>query len=232
MSKLDSSDGAQTASLPSSLVQFLKSPHGLWLGPLVLGGLATIGIFYFMAVLVSGGKNLSKSDDNENFIEFVRVRPQENLETRTRKLPDKPPEPKTPPKMEPMQQASTPQPKSNLSAMNTPKLEAPLAFGDGAAVGGGGGTGDRGVTPMVRVQPQYPRKAAMEGIEGWVKLRFDVNESGTVENAEVLAAEPPRVFDSAARQAVLNWRYKPQTENGKPVRLNGIEVRLDFQLEK
>lgn len=216
------------ASLSESLTPQVKT----YLTSVGLGMVATIGIFYFMSVLVSGGGKQQKSDDSENFIDFVRVKPQENLETRTRKLPDKPAEPKDPPKMEQMK-TEAPQPKANMQAMaNTPKLEAPLAFGDGAAVGvGGGGSGDRGVTPMVRVQPQYPRKAAMEGIEGWVKVRFDVNESGSVENAVVVASEPPRVFDASARQAVLNWRYKPQTQDGKPVRMDGLEVQLDFSLE-
>lgn len=197
-----------------------------------LASIATIGIFYFMSVLVSGGKNLNRSDDTENFIEFVRVRPQDNLETRSRKLPDKPPDPKTPPKMEQMK-TSTPQPTKNMQAMsNMPKLDAPLAFGDGAFVGGvgGGGSSDRGVTPMVRIEPQYPRKAAMEGTEGWVRLQFDITEMGTVDNIQVLEANPPRVFDSSARQALLKWRYKPQTEEGKPVRLNGQKVQLDFSL--
>lgn len=210
----------------------LKANEGLktLLPAIGLASLATVGLFYFMSVLVSRGKDLNRSDDTENFIEFVRVRPQDNLETRQRKLPEKPPEPKTPPKMEQMK-TSTPQPTKNLQAMNMPKLEAPLAFGDGAFVGGvGGGSSDRGVTPMVRIEPQYPRKAAMEGTEGWVRLQFDITEMGTVDNVRILEANPPRVFDSSARQALLKWRYKPQMEDGKPVRLNDQKVQLDFNL--
>ncbi|MCB0412523.1 MAG: energy transducer TonB [Bdellovibrionales bacterium] len=201
----------------------------------VLAIVTTMGLFFFMSVLISGGKDLNKSDDSENFIEFVRVRPQENLETRTRRLPEKPPEPKDPPKMAPMaSSAPTPQ-QPNMAKMDVPKLDNPLALGDGPFVGGiGGGTGsnDKSLTPLVRVQPQMPRKAAMEGIEGWVRLRFDVTEDGSVDNVSVVNSKPPRVFDSSARQALLKWRYKPQVVDGKPIRMEGLEVQLDFNFDE
>ena len=38
------------------------------------GFVVTLSLFYLMAQLISGGANLNKSDDTENFIEFVRVK--------------------------------------------------------------------------------------------------------------------------------------------------------------
>lgn len=193
----------------------------------------TLGLFYLMSVLISGGQDLNKSDDSENFIEFIRVKPQDTLETRTRRLPDKPPEPKDPPKMAPIK-TSAPTPQQNLAQMDMPKLDAPLSFGDGPFIGGVGGSGsrDQGLTPLVRVQPQMPRKAALEGIEGWVRLKFDVTEDGSVDNVSIVDAKPPRVFESSARQALLKWRYKPQMAEGKPIRVKGLEVQLDFTFDR
>ena len=34
----------------------------------------TLSLFYLMSQLISGGQSLNKSDDSENFIEFVRVK--------------------------------------------------------------------------------------------------------------------------------------------------------------
>ena len=50
----------------------------------------SLGLFYFMSQLISGGTNLKKSDDTENFIEFVRIKRPSNTETKKRQLPKKP----------------------------------------------------------------------------------------------------------------------------------------------
>jgi protein TonB len=77
----------------------------------------------------------------------------------------------------------------------------------------------RELTPLVRVPPDYPVRALMEGVEGYVILRFTVTETGSVEDPEVLRADPPNMFERAARRAVLRWKYQPQIRDGKPTRV-------------
>ena len=67
----------------------------------ISGLLVTLSLFYFMSRLITGDHQLPKSDDAGSFIEFIRLKPQEQVETRQRKLPEKPPEPKEVPKMDP-----------------------------------------------------------------------------------------------------------------------------------
>jgi TonB family protein len=50
----------------------------------------SLGLFYFMNQLISGGSALKKSDDTENFIEFVRIKRPSHTESRKRKMPKKP----------------------------------------------------------------------------------------------------------------------------------------------
>ena len=50
-------------------------------------------------------------------------------------------------------------------------------------------------------------------------------------NVEVLDSKPRRVFDMAAKRALLKWKYKPQIEGGKPVVKRGEKDQLDFKLE-
>lgn len=189
----------------------------------------SLSLFYLMSQLISGGANLNKSDDTENFIEFVRVKKESLVQERKRQLPKKPPEPKKPPPPQKLSVAAD-QPNKPAMKMNLPKLSTSLK-GNGPYLGAAGGGGGTGVTPIVRIEPQYPRKAAMQGITGWVQLSFDITAVGTVSNVKVIDAKPKRVFDMAAKRALLKWKYKPKMEDGKAVPQLGEKVQLDFKLE-
>jgi len=189
----------------------------------------TLALFYLMSQLISGGQNLNKSDDSENFIEFVRIKKDDLLQERKRELPKKPPEPKKPPPPQKMALAAD-QPSKPQMNMNLPKMDTALK-GSGPYLGPGGSGGGSGVTPIVRLDPEYPRKAAMQGIQGWVRLKFDITAMGTVENVQVLEAQPKRIFDMSAKRALLKWKYRPKMEDGKPVPQKGEMVQLDFKLE-
>ncbi len=89
---------------------------------------------------------------------------------------------------------------------------------------------DQQPRPMVRVNPSYPNKAARDGIEGFVTLSFSVNTKGEVVDIEVVNAEPTGVFDRDAHRALRKWKYQPKLEAGKPVAMQGLMVTLDFTL--
>src|SRR5512134_2685353 len=55
---------------------------------------------------------------------------------------------------------------------------------------------DRDVTPLVRINPDYPPRAQANGIQGWAQVRFTVTTTGTVRDAVVVASEPGEVFDA------------------------------------
>lgn len=89
---------------------------------------------------------------------------------------------------------------------------------------------DRDVSPVLRVDPVYPQRAAERGTEGWVQVRFNISASGGVTDLEVVASEPTGVFEKAATAAVARWRYNPKVENGEAVERRGIENLLRFTL--
>lgn len=80
------------------------------------------------------------------------------------------------------------------------------------------------------VAPRYPRSAQRRNITGWVDVSFTVNRGGNVVDVGILDSTPGDVFNEAATEAILQWRFEPSLENGTPVeRL--VAVRLMFTLE-
>lgn len=215
----------------------LKAKSSLYITSVVLGLPVTLSLFFLMAKLISQPTDLGKSSDDQ-VIDFIRSSSQTSVQTRTRKMPEKPAEPKAAPDMPKMNintNVDAPQPQM---AMTAPIATDSLSFGSGpylgGGVGGGGGAGggDRTAMPLVRIEPQYPRKAAMSGKEGWVQLKFDINEVGGVENVSIIKANPPRLFNQSAKRALLKWKYKPKIVDGKPQKQQGLSVQLDFKLRK
>ncbi len=193
----------------------------------------SFGLFFLMASLISGGHKAIEKSDSENFIEFLRVKNDENLQARDRKRPKKPPEPKEAPQRPKLQIAQDQTPQKPQMSMQAPQLADNLALGDGPYLGSAaaGGSSDSDVVPLVRIEPQYPRKAAMQGKQGFVVLSFDITETGAVENVNVLQSQPRRIFDSAAKRALRKWKYKPQVIDGKPTKRKNLKVQLDFKLQ-
>ncbi|HJX34830.1 MAG TPA: energy transducer TonB, partial [Desulfatiglandales bacterium] len=68
-----------------------------------------------------------------------------------------------------------------------------------------------------QIEPQYPFQAKKNNIEGSVTLRFIVNTNGDVVEPKVAKSEPPDIFDEAALQAIVKFKFKPAVKNGRPV---------------
>ena len=77
---------------------------------------------------------------------------------------------------------------------------------------------------------EYPEPARRAGIEGVVRVRYDVTVEGGVANAAVDAAEPAGVFDDAALALVRSWRFRPMIENGAFVAAPGRVSEVRFRL--
>ncbi len=68
---------------------------------------------------------------------------------------------------------------------------------------------------IYKVDAQYPTQAYKKGIEGWVWLEFDVDESGAVKDVDIIDAYPDKTFNRAIYNAVRRWRYEPYKISGK-----------------
>jgi protein TonB len=115
-----------------------------------------------------------------------------------------------------------------------PKMNIPTNISGGPFLGSYVG-GDLGayseLIPLMRIQPQYPRNAQRDRIEGFVEFKITINPDGTVKSAVPINAKPRGVFESAAMQAILKWKFKPKVVDGKGVETTGTQ-KIEFHMEK
>lgn len=97
--------------------------------------------------------------------------------------------------------------------------------GDGGSDDDGTGSGPTVLTGdmikpelLVKVEPSYPNVARIARLGGRVVVKAVIGLDGRVESAELFASSSP-LFNHAARDAVLKWRYRPALMNGRPVRV-------------
>ena len=69
-----------------------------------------------------------------------------------------------------------------------------------------------------RVEPVYPPLAKQIHKEGRVELRAIISTDGSIQSLEMVGGDP--LFYRSAREAVLEWRYKPTLLNGQPVEID------------
>ena len=79
--------------------------------------------------------------------------------------------------------------------------------------------------------PEYPRMSKRLGETGRVVVRVFIDEAGVVRDARVQQASRHVRLDEAALAAVQKARFKPYTENGRPVS-GWAFIPIDFELEK
>ena len=89
---------------------------------------------------------------------------------------------------------------------------------------------DQPLTALAQVPPIYPMRAKRMGIEGWVKVRFIVNEDGRVSDVKIHESSPERIFDNAVVHCVLSWRFTPGTVENVPVK-TWVETTIRFDLQ-
>ncbi len=77
---------------------------------------------------------------------------------------------------------------------------------------------------------EYPQAARSAGLEGYVRVRYDVDGEGKVVNPTVIESEPAGVFDQAALQAIRAWRFNPARRQGKVTRSHNLVSTLTFKL--
>lgn len=188
----------------------------------LFGLLVTGAMFWFMWALITGGHGAIDLRPAVR-IDFTPLRHDTQTESKRDKV-DRP-KPQQVPEMPDMARTNF-DAGDNTSNFNV-SVQSDVSMG-GITVSGGS---DRDVIPLVRINPEYPRRAQSRGIEGWVQFEFTITPAGTVKDVKVIDAEPKGLFEDAATKAILRWKYNPKVEEGRAVERRGIRVVLRFDLE-
>lgn len=187
----------------------------------------TFLVALMMQGLISSGGSVIEENNMGRLVEFVHVKQDDDVQTKNRK-PNKPP---TPPVEPPKPQMKKPSLDSSLNnALDLGALDMSTDLSIDSGLTGSGGDGE--YLPIVKVAPQYPRRAAQKGIEGYVVVEFTVNKLGAVQDVVVIEAEPANIFNRAAISAAKKFKYKPKIADGKATLVTGVRNIIRFELDK
>ncbi len=188
----------------------------------------TLGLFFFMSVLIATGETLSERLSVVKIVDATMP----DIELEVIEEIDKP---------EPIEELTEEQPELqekqiNLDAgpsLNIARMSIDIDTGLQLSNASINAT-DGDYLPLVAIAPQYPTRAAQRGIEGWCLVSFTVNGLGSVEEETitVVDAEPPQIFNRSSVRAAARFKFQPRVEDGVGVEVSGVQYLFRYQLEE
>jgi protein TonB len=202
-------------------------------GSIAGGVFVALVLFLFMNTLISGGKGQQGAATAGQIVDLIRVQEEKIVQTKRRVRPKKPPPPKDPPPPPILKVSNEEKPQKNPMRIDLPKIDVSGAAGGGPFIGTwdpGDPAAEGEAIPIVRIDPQYPREALMDGTEGYVKFEVLIGPDGSVLDVKVTEAAPGRIFVRNAVRAVRRWKFKPRVVDGVPVE-RWAKTSIVFELD-
>jgi len=193
--------------------------------------LATVvgfGLFMLMAALID--QEVVKPESDKKKIAYIHMVEKPITDQIEEQKPEKPPEQDAPPPDLPEPDFQDPDLDGGLSTGN---VDTGLELGFDA---GGLNISDGEYLPIVKIQPQYPRRAQSRGIEGYAIAEYTVTELGTTEGCVIIEAKTSKgkdtsVFNRNACKAAAKFKYQPRVVDGTAIKVPGVRNKFTFELQ-
>ena len=75
-------------------------------------------------------------------------------------------------------------------------------------------TAKSGPRALHKQAPVYPERARRLGKEGYVKVRYDIDDGGRVTNIEFVEVSPKGLFERDVKRAMNRWTFEKQPAKG------------------
>ena len=208
---------------------------------LISASVVSFSLFVLMAAMADNGRSNAFDLPEMMAIQFdsLTIESQTQVKDRRREPPPKPEIEDPPPDIEQLEEMQDVQPLPlEVTALSVDSL---LDLDTGISLGqhlvDGRGTGNivpdyvmvDDLTAISRISPQYPRRALMQAIEGFVEVELLISAEGTVQSVRIIDAEPQGLFERAVQSATLRWRFRPQFKDGVAVPVRA-RTTIDFTL--
>ena len=196
---------------------------------LIFAAVITFSLFFIMQYLIVSS-NYPLDDDVAGYIvDFVQLEREEIVQTKKTK-PKKPPPPEIPPPEPTAPKLDKAKPNADIVEIAAVPVTTDIEI---STSGFSLNTGDSEYLPLVKIQPIYPRRALVRGIEGYVILEFTVTKQGTVKDIKIVESNPKTsIFHNAALKAAEKFKYKPRVVDGQAIEVLGVQNKISFRIER
>lgn len=195
-----------------------------------LSVVVTLGLLFLMQSLINEDLGQDEAPESRRIAD-IRM-PDTDIETQYEaSKPNKPDQPENQPPDVPEPEFDSPDVDSGALNMAAPGMDMNMGMGTG-----GNFSGDGEYMPIVAVAPEYPRRAASRGVEGFVTVEFTVTTNGSTRDVRVVDAvdtegRETSIFNRAAIRAAERFKFRPRVIDGEPVEVAGVSYRFVFELE-
>ena len=191
----------------------------------LLSLLMTFFLFFFMQNLVknTGTVYVEKTDPTPKF-DFVRLQRDETV--RPKEIVKPPPIVEDQPALPEPESFIDPTVDQTLISYNDIDTRVPGDRIDPSTIA----ISDGDILPVLKVQPNYPRSAIVNGIEGYVIVEFTVTTTGATRDIKIVSAEPANIFNQSAIRAAEKFKYKPRIIDGEAVEVPGVQNKFTYEI--
>ena len=215
-------------------------PHGrtaggppVWIAPAVLFAVGVNALLFLLLPVLTNTRPPVADMSDPVSVNLVRIRPEEPPPPEEKEIPEVQIEEKQSARTDFAPDVFRPR----IRQMDMPQITfdamPPLAAGPsdfGFANFFNAEDLDHPPRATFKAPPLYPYRAKRLEVQGHVRVKFLVDETGAVDRVTILEAKPPGMFEDSVKATLQRWKFTPGKILGEPV-ASWVTTTIRFELE-